>query len=109
MARKLIDIDALLGEPIVVRIGGQDYPVEELNTEEYLRLIRLTGEAERRGVVELNEAIIEQAKRLVPTFPWGERPMPVAGVFAIVKEVAAELGEARTPALVITVPSKKGQ
>ena len=82
--------------------------MEELSTEEYLRLVRLTGEAEKRGVVELNEAIIEQAKRLVPSFPWGERPMPVAGVFAIVKEVAAELGEARTaPRLVITVPEKK--
>ena len=108
MARKLIDIDALLGKPIVVRIGGQDYPVEELSTEEYLRLVRLTEEAKKRGVVELNEAVIEQAKRLVPSFPWGERPMPVMGVFAIVEEVAAELGEARKASrLVIAVPEKK--
>ena len=107
MPRKIINIDELTGDPIVVRVGGVDYPVSELSTEEYLNMIRIEEQAREGGVVSQNVAIIEQAQRLLPTYPWAEKPMPITAVFAIIAEVASELGEAQRARLTSRPTIKK--
>jgi hypothetical protein len=96
MARKLIDIDALVGDPIEVQIGGVKYPVKDLDNTEYLRLVRLTQDAENSDSKTLasNEVMIEQAKTMLPSYPWDEKPMPILAIIAIVQAITTEMGEA---------------
>ena len=96
MARKLINIDEMVGDPIMVQIDGVQYPVKDLSTTEYLQMLKMSREAEKseNKTEANNQAMIEQVRVLLPTYPWTEKPMKILAVMAIIQVVTDEMGEA---------------
>jgi len=96
MARKLINIDALVGDPIMVQIDGVQYPVKDLSNTEYLQMLKMSDEAAKSDnkTEASNQAMVDQVKILLPTYPWETKPMKILATMEIIRVVTDEMGEA---------------
>ena len=71
----LFDLDEIAQEDRAVKIGGEEYPVEESSVGEYINLIREEREAakandeEKLGEDDFFERMIDSVKRSIPTCP----------------------------------------
>lgn len=65
---KFIDLDAFIPEPLTMKVNGQVYPVQEVTTEIYLRILKLS-ELEDEPFEEAKDHFISIFKTAVPTLP----------------------------------------